>query len=210
MNVYLVRHAESQYNAEGRIQGQSDVPLSTLGLQQADALARAFRDVALDAVYSSPLRRALDTASRIASHHHLEVITDSRLMEINAGVFQGLRFEEMASQYPDAAARWAAGDPDFVIPGGESRRALMQRGKKALEDILNQPWQHVVVVAHGGLLSAALKGLLDIPAERNPFRFFNASISRLVKESQLKLLTLNQTEHLRDAGQPSERQPTEL
>jgi len=210
MIVYLVRHAESAFNAEGRIQGQTDVPLSDLGRRQAEALAAALAKKEIEAVFSSPLARAYETARPVAAVYGLDVVTDSRLVEIHAGIFQGLRFEEMKSRYPDAAARWAAADPDFVIPQGESRRQLMQRGQAALEDIFRQSYHRVVVVAHGGLLAAALKAIFGIPADRSPFRFYNAAISKLALESQPKLLTLNETEHLRSVDSNPTSRSAEL
>jgi broad specificity phosphatase PhoE len=120
------------------------------------------------------------------------------LQEIHAGIFQKLRWDEIAIAHPADAARWKAHEPDFVIPGGESRRQLMSRGEAALRDIRAQPFAHVAVIAHGGILTAALKALLGIPAERNPFRLFNASISVLEWNDEPKLLTLNQIGHLCD------------
>jgi broad specificity phosphatase PhoE len=200
MLVYLVRHGESVSNAERRIQGQSDVPLSPLGLEQSQALAEAFRPLAIEVVFSSPLSRALVTAETIASAVGVPVQTDDRLKEINAGIFQGRLWDEIDAHAPEAAARWRMQDPDFVIPGGESRRMLMERGRAALEAIRATEHERVVVVAHGGLLAAALKGLLRIPAELNPFSLYNASISMVAWNQQVRLMTLNQLEHLRAAG----------
>ncbi len=203
MLMYLVRHGETTSNAEGRIQGQCDTPLSPLGIRQGAALAAAFRSVPLDAVFASPLSRALDTAKPLAEALNLKVHTDDRLMELNAGIFQGLLWSEVQSGFPDEALRWKNQDPDFVIPGGESRRLLMDRGRAALEAIRGANFARVAVVAHGGILAAALKSLLNIPAGLNPFSFYNASISKLSwagTVEQIKLLTVNQIEHLRAAG----------
>lgn len=201
MYCYLIRHGESAYNAEGRIQGQSNVPLTDLGRKQAIALGNAFRTQAIDAIYSSPLDRALHTAQPIAAALGLPLETDPRLMELNAGVFQGLIWPEIAERYPDAAARWKSLDPDYRIPQGESRRDLITRALAVIEAIRARGHARVAIVAHGGLLSAGLKGLLGIPAERNPFMFYNGSISTLQWGEQLKLLTLNQIEHLQLDGQ---------
>jgi len=204
MLIYCVRHGESVYNAEGRIQGQSDVPLSDLGLRQSQAIARALAELPIEAVYSSPLRRAMQTAEPLAACLGLVVQTDPRLMEINAGVFQHRLRAELPDLFPEAYSRWLSGEPDFVIPGGESRRDLMRRGREAFETIARSGHQHVVVVTHGGLLAGALKALLGIPAERHPFVFHNGSITRLELADgcpeQVKLLSLNETEHLRALG----------
>ncbi len=204
MLIYCVRHGESAYNAEGRIQGQSDVPLSELGLRQSEAVAEALAGLPIQAVYSSPLRRALQTAEPLAARLGRSVETDPRLMEIHAGVFQGRLRSELAELFPEAYARWLAGEPDFTIPGGESRRDLMRRGREVFEAIAQSGHEQVAVVTHGGLLAGALKALLGIPAERHPFVFQNGTITRLDladgQAEQVKLLSLNEGAHLRALG----------
>jgi probable phosphoglycerate mutase len=214
MILYCVRHAESIFNSQGRIQGQADPPLSDEGWRQAHALAAAFCQrndphvhngvpfVPLDGIFSSPLRRALETAHCIAQAVRLRVETDDRLKELNAGIFQGRLWSEISDLYPDEAARWKSRDPDYVIPQGESRRALMLRGAEALAAIRRSGKRRVVVVAHGGLLTAALKQLLGVPPRLSPFSLFNASISQLdwSDEHNLRVVTLNETEHLLRAG----------
>lgn len=198
MILYLIRHGETTFNAEGRIQGQFDSPLSPVGVRQAEALARAFESRPIEMVFSSPLSRAFDTARPIAERVGVDIRTDDRLKELNAGVFQMLLPTEMAERHPEATARWRSHDPDFCIPGGESRRQLMQRGTAAVSAILASGLKSAAVVAHGGLLTAALKGLLGIPADRNPFMLYNGSISLIESGEQVRLLTLNEIEHLRN------------
>src|SRR5215831_9704928 len=101
MILYLVRHGESLFNHERRIQGQSDVELSPLGHRQSAAVAATFKDVSIDAIYASPLRRALETAQPIATQLGLEIRRDDRLKEINAGMFQGLLWSEIEHLHPD-------------------------------------------------------------------------------------------------------------
>jgi probable phosphoglycerate mutase len=200
MILYCVRHGESEFNAEGRIQGQTDVSLSRRGRKQAAALATAMTQLSIQAIYSSPLARAMQTAEPVAAALRLPVLTDPRLMEINAGLFQGLRWTEIEQSHPAEAARWMAQEPDFVIPGGESRRALMLRGRAALEAIRETGLPQVLVVAHGGVLTGAIKSLLGIPPEGNPFSLFNAAISRVDWGNHFRLITLNQTDHLREVN----------
>ncbi len=197
MILYLIRHGESQFNAEGRIQGQTDIPLSELGQRQSHAIARAFDRIKLDAVFCSPLQRAAQTAAPLAKLQQRAIEYLDDLKEIHAGIFAGLLWGEIEHKYPEHALPWREQHPDFVIPGGESRRQLMDRGVRALHTIRRHDFEQVAVVAHGGLLCAALKGLLEIPAERNPFNLFNASISRLVWKARIQLWTLNEIEHLR-------------
>ena len=200
MLIYCVRHGESAYNAQGRIQGQSNVPLSPLGLRQAQALVPALAQLPIQAVFASPLSRALETARPIAEALKLPISTDERLMEINAGVFQDRLRSELTEAYPQEYAHWKSSDPDFRIPGGESRRDLMLRCKAAFEAIHAAGHRQALVVAHGGSLTAAFKALAGVPAERNPFSLYNGSISILRWENDVQILTLNQIDHLRTGG----------
>jgi 2,3-bisphosphoglycerate-dependent phosphoglycerate mutase len=197
MILYLIRHGESAFNAQGRIQGQLDPPLSDLGHRQGAALAKALAALPINAVFASPLQRARDTAAPVAAEMGLDLRTLDDLRELNAGVFQGRTWPEVHDLFPAEASRWTSQDPDFRIPDGESRRELMQRGRQALETIKAGGEKQVAVVSHGGILAAALKALLEVPAQRNPFSFFNASISKLSWDGQVRLVTLNQIEHLR-------------
>jgi len=205
MILYCVRHAESVYNGEGRIQGHANPPLSEIGLAQAAALAEGLKQFPpIDALFCSPLQRAMQTAAPIADALGLEIQQIDQLKELNVGIFQGKRWDEIMQEFPEEARAWKSLEPDYVIPGGESRRQLMHRGRAALERIRRSGFERALVVSHGGLLTAALKALLNVPAECNPFSLMNASVSQLVWPSAelptVKLLTLNETWFLREAG----------
>jgi len=136
MILYCVRHGESDYNVQGRLQGQSNLPaLSPRGRRQSEAAATALAGLPIEAVYASPLRRALQTAEMVALALGREVCTDPRLMEIHVGVFQDQLRSDLETHHGEALRQWQSGDPDFVIPGGESRRQLAQRGREAFEAI---------------------------------------------------------------------------
>jgi broad specificity phosphatase PhoE len=201
MLIYCVRHGESSYNAEGRIQGHLNVGLSDLGRRQSEAVATALARYPIEAIYSSPLARAIETAEPIARRLGLDIQIDPQLIEINAGIFQGKRRDELAELCPAEYARWRSGDVDFTIPGGESRRDLMRRGQAALKAIAQGGYQQVCVVSHGAILAAAIKTLLEIPVERHPFLLENASISRLeLTGDQVRLDSLNEIGHLDEIG----------
>lgn len=197
MLLYCVRHGETEYNAAGRIQGQLDSPLSELGYRQCAAVAEALIGQPIDLILCSPLRRASESARTIAERLNVDIRFDDRLMEINAGLFQGRCWPEIETLYPDAARQWRKQDPDFRLPEGESRRDVMLRVRAAFDDLRKSSVQQVIVVAHGGSLSAACKSLLEIPAQRNPFSLQNGSITRLQwNDRDVKLLSLNEVCHL--------------
>lgn len=201
MHLYCVRHGQTVFNAEGRIQGQSDSGLSELGRRQSLAAAEALQGRAIEAIFSSPLERARQTAEAIAAALELPVETDPRLMEINAGILQNQLRAELDRLYPDVMAHWHSGDPDYRFPGGESRRDLMLRGGEAFRSIRASGHRQVVVVAHGGLLVAAIKDVVGIPAKQNPFSLDNCSITELAWDGdQARLVTVNQVDHLAAVG----------
>ena len=186
MKLFCVRHGETFHNLEGRIQGQTNSRLSPLGQRQCEAVADRLAAQSIDAIVSSPLERAIDSAQVVADKVGVTLATDPRLMEINAGIFQGLTWSEINDRYAAEAARWKTQDPDFRIPQGESRRDVMLRaGPRLTRSVAGH--RPVVVLAHGGSLSAGLESLLGIPPQRNPFTLANGSISTLIWESEVRL-----------------------
>ncbi|MFM8436396.1 MAG: histidine phosphatase family protein, partial [Planctomycetia bacterium] len=164
MRQFLVRHGESVYNVEERVQGQADVSLSDLGRRQAAALATWAHaipaDEAIDEIWSSPLVRARETAEAMAAALGLPLLIEDRLAELHAGVFQGHLWADLEAAFPAEVAQWRSGDVHFAIPAGESRADLAARGRAALEALAERPVRRMIVVAHGGVLTAALGSLL--------------------------------------------------
>lgn len=203
MILYCIRHGETTYNAEGRLQGQSDIPvLSPLGRRQSEATARALIGKPIEALYASPLRRAYETAEIIAKGLPLEIRTDPRLKEINVGVFQNQLRADLEKHQAEALRQWLSGRPEYVIPGGESRAQLACRGREAFESIFRSGHENVVVVAHGGLLVSTIKSLLSIPLQDPPLALENCSITTLSRSSdgRVELVAFNQIEHIADIG----------
>ena len=205
----LIRHGESLSNREGRVQGQADVKLSDTGRQQATAVAswcksQSFQKKSCE-LWSSPLCRARETADVIGTAIGLSAQIEDKLVELNAGVFQGHLWDDLADRFPEDVAQWRSGDVDFQIPGGESRRQLAERGRHALQSLSCRPVDSMVIVAHGGVLTAAL-GLLvgrehpllanvvERPFTRLP-ALGNCSVSQL-KWPGPELLSFNQMDHL--------------
>ena len=213
MQQYLVRHGESVSNLEGRVQGQADIELSALGHAQARQVAAWSRTLAATApgsralgeIWSSPLRRARETAAVIAAAVGLPVLVEERLCELHAGIFQGHLWADLEAEFPEEVARWRSGDVDYVIPGGESRAQLAARGRAALEALAARDTPSMIVVAHGGVLTAALGSmigrehpLLAAAAER-PFTrlpaLANCSVTQLDWPGP-RLMAFNETRHL--------------
>lgn len=162
--LLLIRHAEPEAEARGRCYGTLDVGVSDEGLRQADQLARALAEVGLAAIYTSPRRRALQTASALGRGHGLAPVVDERLCEIDFGDFEGRTYEEIEREHPDLFRRWMETPTEIEFPNGESYERLQARALLALSSILdNHRRDTVAVVTHGGIARAILADCLSIP-----------------------------------------------
>jgi broad specificity phosphatase PhoE len=203
MNLYLIRHGESMHNAVGRIQGHSDVRLSGLGRRQGAAAGEVLAGLPIDALYASPLRRARETAEIIAERLKLPICFDDRLKEVNVGIFQDQLRSELDRLYPEEFARWKSEDFDYVLPGGESRRQLLERGREAIRSIVAAGHRNAAIVSHGRILMTVVKDLLGLPLEKPPFSLQNGSITTLLyneSDKTFALVVLDDVEHLRKVG----------
>lgn len=202
MILYCLRHGESLYNAEGRLQGHLEVPLSPRGVRQAEAAAEALAGQPIEAIHTSPLCRARQTAEIIAERLRLPLCVDERLKEIDVGRLEGRLRAELRTTEAEVLARWASGDPDFRLPGGESRRQVAQRGRAAFEAIRRTGHAHVLVVAHGTVLLSTIKVLAGLPLEGPPWTLRNASITMLrwPDHGPLQIAALDQVAHLDGLG----------
>jgi broad specificity phosphatase PhoE len=150
--IYLARHGETADNADGRVQGSIDTPLSDRGREQARALADRAADLDLRALYSSQLARARETAEIVGERIGLAPMVDERFAESYRGAWEGRLLSEIERDEPDAWAAWQRSDPDFRFPGGESLAEHVARVGDALREV-ERP---ALVVSHGGTVRAAL------------------------------------------------------
>ncbi len=184
--VYLARHGESDWNAANRFQGHSDRPLTELGRRQAEALAAELAAIAtLSAIYSSPLRRALDTAAIVGARTGLEPVPREELREVDVGGWAGLSRDEVEARFPDAFRRWLDGGEGWE--DGESYADMAARVLTALLQIAEaHPGEELLVVSHGGPIRAILAAGdgMDVHAYRKLHRVEpNARLTRVAVES---------------------------
>jgi alpha-ribazole phosphatase len=162
--LLLIRHGEPEAEARGRCYGTLDVGLSDEGLRQADRLARALAQNGLAAIYTSPRRRALQTASALGRVHGLAPVVDERLCEIDFGDFEGRTYDEIEREHPELFRRWMETPTEIEFPNGESYERFKARALLALASILdNHRRDTVAVVSHGGIARAILADCLSIP-----------------------------------------------
>lgn len=206
--IYLVRHGETAWNAEGRWQGTLDIPLGEVGHQQAQALAKHLKDRPIAAIYSSDLSRARDTAEPLSRAKGLEIQTDARLRELDFGVFQGLTHDEIRAKYPEEERELFVDYLDFVLPEGESRRTVQARVYEMWQEVVRRhPNSEVVVMSHGGPVRLLLLKLFDDQVERMlKVPLPNVSVTTITAEGdKLELEGLGETTHLKqviESGSP--------
>lgn len=182
--LILVRHGETAWNAEHRIQGHLDSPLNDEGLAQALLLGERLGREAFAHFYSSDLGRALQTAQPIADRSGMRPVPEPLLRERNLGVFQGLTGPECQRRFPEDYERFHRRDPDHVVPQGESIRQVHARVSGLLETLAQRHrGERVLVVTHGGVLDAAYRFVSGMPLDRSrDFPIYNASINRIERD----------------------------
>lgn len=201
--ILLIRHGETAWNAIKRLQGHLDIPLNAEGERQAAALGRALRDESLDAIFSSDLQRARQTAQAIAVPRGMVVRTEPGLRERCYGAFEGMLYAEISQRFPEAYKAWQARDIDARFPEGvfaaETLREFSNRAVGAIKRIVSEgKYRRVALVSHGGVLEAAYRAAQGLGyAHARDFDIFNASVNRFVWDgSQLKLEAWGDVTHL--------------
>ncbi|HEY48675.1 MAG TPA: histidine phosphatase family protein [Dehalococcoidia bacterium] len=213
MRLILIRHGETDWNKQGRVQGLSDLELNETGRRQSESLAQALGDEKVEALYTSPLKRARDTAYAIGRLHPVEVVTIDGLRELDVGEVDGLTYEEMVCYYGDFFERWMKDCTSVCPPGGSSMPELQERAWAAIQDILRRHQQRgksegdgeevVIAVAHFfPILSILCKALGLELSECRRMKLELASITTLdFNPERTVLVSLNDTCHLKEEGQ---------
>ena len=195
----VVRHGETEWNVAARIQGHGDSPLTAMGVAQADAVAQRLATEKFDRIVASDLARAHETAKRIGAVNAHPIDLDPRLRERSFGDGEGLSYEEVDRLYPGAFSRVRETDPDYRIPGGESRREFHERVVAGVEAIAKRhAGETLVLVTHGGVLSTLYRHIHAIALEKaHSIAITNASYNSLAFDgSRWSVETWNCTLHL--------------
>ena len=202
-SVLLIRHGQSEGNAERRFGGHTPTPLSALGRRQAEATARALGRETITAIYSSDLLRAVETATPLARALNLELTQTSAFRERSVGHMEGLTFEEAAQKFPDEYAALLRRDFDHVLLGGESYRQLLDRAASELDRaIAGNHGGTIAVFSHTGticILALHLMGALDAPALRPVWlATSNCGVARIQLRTDgfVRVTAINDTRHL--------------
>lgn len=199
MKLHLIRHGETTSNAEGRLQGHLNEPLSDRGALEAELLAERLAGMRIDALYASPLKRARSTAETVSARLSLEVQEREFLMERDLGELSGLTGDEIGEKYPGWRERRYLTNAGDVVPGYERDEVFNERViPNMLALIEDHPQQEIAVITHGGVIAAFGRHVMGVTV-RGSFQLSNASVSTYeVRDGQEhgQMLSLNDTCHL--------------
>ena len=202
--ILAIRHGETAWNVDTRIQGHLDIPLNGTGQWQAQRVAQALAgNDPIDAIYSSDLLRAHDTARAIAQATGAPLATHQGLRERGFGIFEGKTYVEIEAAWPEESRRWRQRDPHWAPHGGESLLQLRERVALTLDELAaRHPGQQIVLVAHGGVLDQFYRAATgqDLQAPRT-WQVTNTAVNRLLWTPQgLSLVGWADTLHLDNAS----------
>jgi broad specificity phosphatase PhoE len=203
MRLFLLRHAETEWNAQGRCQGVTDLDLSAAGRRQARRIADRLREETVDAVYSSDLKRARNTAVEVARPLRLTVRTDADLRELDHGAFEGLTFVEIRTGFPDFMERWQSRPAGVILPRGEGLTDVARRAWSSLERIARShlPTETVLVVTHHFPIAAVLCKISGTPLdEYRSFKIETGGLSEIRHDGrdEWRIVKTNDTRHMTD------------
>ena len=178
--IFLVRHGETDWNREGRFQGQMDIPLNRTGLEQARSVAEALKDVPLDRIVASPLSRAFETARTLAVRKGLSVDTEADFREISHGLWEGRTADEVDKEWAEMLYLWHSHPEAVEMPGGESLADVHKRTWNAFQRLSERVEGSIVLVSHDAVLKVLLCAILGCPfGSFWRFQVANGSISLL-------------------------------
>ncbi len=154
MNIYLLRHGQTEENRKGSYYGNMDISLNAIGISQGIKARAFFNDIKLDRVYVSNKRRTLEMAKLVLGEKKIEVIQDNRINETNFGDFEGKTYDEIVTLYPKESMCWRDNWKEFIPPNGESYIKLCERVKTFMEHIKKLDGENILVCAHSGVIRA--------------------------------------------------------
>lgn len=205
VELYLIRHAEAMGNVQEFFQGSLDVDISPKGYRQLEELKERFKNIKLDKIYTSPLIRAVKTARMVNYYHHLDLIRNPKIIEINGGDFEGKTWIDLPNLYPEQYHNWKKNQIDFQAPNGESMRDVYNRMVSAMNEIIEENLNPnkdvtIAVISHG----CAIKNYqcylnhADISYMSNLTWADNSSVSKIIFNSVMDwdIKYLNDSSHL--------------
>lgn len=201
MKLYLVRHGETDWNREGRMQGRKEVDINLFGLRQAHLCAKRLKHIPFDCAYTSPQSRAIQTAEIITRNHNLTLNKHPNLQEIHLGSWEGLTWSDVKKKHRGLMDDMNREKKMANIHGGETYEDVIDRAMGFIDDIEETDLKNVLVVTHGGVIKSMVTHILGLSIEkRSNFHITNTSVSVLERDKagKWKVLTMNDHSHLEE------------
>ena len=201
MKIYLIRHGQTDWNLQGRIQGSHDIPLNEMGLKQAECLAQGMKNRPVKKIFCSTLKRALTTAKALGTIQNAPIIEKRQLIEVEFGEWEGLTWNEIQKTYPKEYRHWSLRPAESAPPGGENQNEILNRCRQVVKEIINETGgrEDVAVVSHGATLAYLLTCMLKPNSLEESIIVENASITTVNYQPLTEdfiLLDRNDTAHL--------------
>lgn len=180
-NIFIIRHGETDFNKNGRYLGRTDEPLNTIGINQAKQLAEKARDLTIEVIYCSPLKRALETAEFVKIKHACEIIIDDHFIERSIGVYEGLTKNEAKNKYPDLYARNITRIFDEAPPNGETINEVIKRVFIGLDEIKKQNKFSNILISTHGFVAKVINKYFNPKITNQNFFDFNLANAEIMK-----------------------------
>ena len=205
MKIYLIRHGQTDWNLEGKIQGRYDVSLNETGSKQAELLAMGMDKRPVVQIFSSRQKRALETAQAVGRRQHVDVTVIDGLEEVEFGEWEGKTWDEISREYPEEFKVWCTEPAEIVPPGGESRPQIYRRIGNALKEILRRSRGDIAIVSHGAALAYMVSIMLEKElGDHDEIIVKNASISTVEYDREtgkFHMAEANDVSHLKALSQ---------
>lgn len=205
MKIYLIRHGQTDWNLEGKIQGRHDVSLNETGSKQAELLAMGMDKRPVVQIFSSRQKRALETAQAVGRRQHVAVTVIDGLEEVEFGEWEGKTWDEISREYPEEFKVWCTEPAEIVPPGGESRPQIYRRIGNALKEILRRSRGDIAIVSHGAALAYMVSLMLEKElGDHDEIIVKNASISTVEYDREtgkFHMAEANDVSHLKALSQ---------
>ena len=203
LRLYFMRHGETVWNTERRYQGMTDIELSEEGLRQAECAAKRFKNIKIDKIYASPLKRAMKTAEKIAAEKGLEIISEDDFREIHFGEWEGKTVPELTEKYGESYTNFIREPHKYGFPGEGSVENVINRIKPGIDRLIAEEKGNVLIVSHGGIIRLMIMYIMGLDSSWFTKMWINNTGVSIVeiKNDRKLLLTLNDSAHLAETGQ---------
>lgn len=203
LRLYFMRHGETVWNTERRYQGMTDIELSAEGIRQAKCAAERFKNIHINKIYCSPLKRAMATAEPIAENKGLKIIKEDSFREIYFGEWEGMTVPDLTEKYGDSYINFIREPHNYGFPGEQSVDKVIERIKPSVERIIKNDDGNVLIISHGGIIRLMIMYIMGLDNSWFTKMWINnTGISIIeIKKNRRLMLTINDSAHLTAMGQ---------